>query len=297
MIESDVSPVRRTLATTGPYSFTSSMRFLEGFTPADLGDARQDELQIAFPSDDAWRCAGVRVRSASDPDAAMEIEISGDADADLVERQVARIFSLDEDSTGYSEVIGRDPVLRQLGSRLPDLRPVLFFSPYEAAAWAIIGNRIRMTQAATVKTRMANELGRDVVVAGEQVHAFPPPDVLSRLDGFRGLTPRKLTFLRALGVAAMDGHLEPQRLRTMPGPDALAELRELPGIGEFSAELILIRGVGKTDMAPARETRLADGIRRVYGLADDVPDASVAGIVDRWRPFRTWVSVLIRSSA
>jgi DNA-3-methyladenine glycosylase II len=49
----------------------------------------------------------------------------------------------------------RDPVVGEVQHRYPGLRPVGFWSPYEAAAWTIIGHRIRITQAAAIKGRHA----------------------------------------------------------------------------------------------------------------------------------------------
>ncbi|GAA1926760.1 hypothetical protein GCM10009753_70370 [Streptantibioticus ferralitis] len=57
----------------------------------------------------------------------------------------------------------------------PGLRPVCFHSPYEAAVWAVIGHRIRMTQAATIKARLAEQHGQRVQVAGRTLRAFPTP--------------------------------------------------------------------------------------------------------------------------
>ena len=53
--------------------------------------------------------------------------------------QVAAILSLDVDGRGFADVAQRDPVVGELQAQLPGLRPVLFWTPYEAAAWTIIG--------------------------------------------------------------------------------------------------------------------------------------------------------------
>jgi DNA-3-methyladenine glycosylase II len=61
-------------------------------------------------------------------------EVFGDADPEAVRDQVARILSLDVDGSGFPAVGRRDPVVGGLQARWPGLRPVGFFSPYEAAA-------------------------------------------------------------------------------------------------------------------------------------------------------------------
>jgi DNA-3-methyladenine glycosylase II len=74
--------------------------------------------------------------------------------------------------------------------------------------------------------------------------------------------------------------------------DALAHLQQLPGIGPFSAELILIRGVGHPDALPDHDTRLGQAIRAAYNTADD---ATIGVITDAWRPYRAWVALLLRA--
>ena len=83
-----------------------------------------------------------------------------------------------------------------------------FHSPYEAAAWAIIGHRVRIAQAARVKARMAEALGRQITVDSRTEHAFPGPSRLARLTSFPGLTETKVGRLRNLALAAGEGKLE-----------------------------------------------------------------------------------------
>lgn len=223
------------------------------------------------------------------------VDTYGEAAPDLVRVQVERILSLDADGRGFPGVGERDPVVGGLQERYPGLRPVLFWSPYEAAAWAIVGNRIRIAQAAKVKARMAEELGGEVEVSGVRERAFPGPSRLERLEGFRGLSGRKAEWLRALARAAKGGKLEARRLRSLPPEEALAELKELPGIGDFGAELILLRGAGVRDHLPTREPRLARAVAMAYGLERPPSVGELGEISENWRPYRTWVALLLRT--
>jgi DNA-3-methyladenine glycosylase II len=107
-----------------------------------------------------------------------------------------------------------------------------------------------------------------------------------------GLTSRKVNQLRTIAAAAQDGALSRQQLRTMTYPDGLAHLQQLPGIGPFSAELILIRGVGHPDALPDHDTRLDQAICCAYNTTDD---AAIRSITDSWRPYRAWVALLLRA--
>ena len=285
------------LPARGPFSLAASTRFLEGFAPAAFDGTAGRPLQLAFPVDGLWQTAGVRVREQADGVSAEVVSPAAPSPELLgaVRDQVARILSLDVDGTGFPAVGERDPVVGGLQRRYPGLRPVGFWSPYEAAAWAIIGARISIRQAAAIKARMAAELGQAVSFGGSTLSAFPAPHRLASLDGFPGLAGRKPEWLRSLAVAALDGRLDAARLRALPAEEALAQLKELPGVGGFSAELVLLRGAGAPDEVPRHEPRLARAVALAYHRPAPPSADELARISGSWRPYRTWTTLLLRT--
>jgi len=286
-----------TLHPGGSFSLAAASRFGRGFAPSPTaGD--DAEMRLAFPCEDAdWQTVGLRLRQRAGA-VVGEVTVAGNADGQVVEaagEQCRRILSLDIDAAGFPEVGRRDEVVRVLQERYPGLRPVLFHSPYEAAAWTIIGQRIRITQAAVIKTRISEALGERLTVGGLTMAAFPAPARLAALGGIAGLTGRKVERLRALAQAALQGELHPATLRAGSHAERLAKLALLPGIGPFSAELILVRGAGEPDLFPEHERRLQEAIRRAYALPDDTGIDDLREVADAWRPFRSWVSVLLRT--
>jgi DNA-3-methyladenine glycosylase II len=311
-----------TLVPRGPFSLATSIKFLDGFTPASYCGAADGVLELAFPVEGSWRTAGVRVRQAAGSAGAGGAGGGGGGPADgaggdagggsvtgevvspgepgpglmaEIRAQVERILSLDVDGSGFPAVGERDPVVGEVQRRYPGLRPVGFWSPYEAAAWTIIGHRIRITQAAAIKARMAERLGEPVSFGGLVVHAFPSPQRLAELDAFPGLAGRKPEWLRSLALAALDGRLDAARLRAMPHEEAMADLNRLPGIGDFSAGLILLRGAGDPDAVAHREPRLGRAVALAYGLPGQATPEQTLQISENWRPYRTWVTLLLRT--
>jgi DNA-3-methyladenine glycosylase II len=278
----------------GPFSLAASAWFLEGFTPAAHDASPPGHFHLAFPGDESGEGTGVCCTQPTGPDGPVEVEVVHGDDSEAVGRQVARILALDQDGTGFSAVFDRDPVVGHLAARYSGLRPVAFFSPYEAGAWALISARISIRQAARLKARIAEALGTRLEVHGETMYAFPSPTVLTSLESFPGLFGRKPEWLRGLARAALDGRLDAGWLRSMPEADAIAELEELPGIGPFSAGLILIRGANTADALPAAEPRLRRAVALAYGLVEEPSLEKVTEIAEGWRPYRTWVTLLLR---
>jgi len=273
-----------TLHPRGPFSLTAAAAFVENF-PGTQAERPPDALRYAWAVDGDWRTVQATVRQ---DDQAVHAELAGRPAAPLARRaarDLEQMLCLDVDGSGFTALGEHDRVVRALQQRFSGLRPVLFYTPYEAAVWTIISQRIRMTQAAAIKARLGNELGEH--------GAFPAPARLAQLSAPQpGLTSRKVNQLRTIAAAAQYGALSRQQLRTMTYPDGLAHLQQLPGIGPFSAELILIRGVGHPDAFPDHDARLDQAIRSAYNTTDD---AAIRSITDSWRPYRAWVALLLRA--
>jgi DNA-3-methyladenine glycosylase II len=154
-----------------------------------------------------------------------------------------------------------------------------------------------MTQAGTVRRRLARDLGDSVDFGDRRLSAFPRPERLIELAPAPGLTMGKLENLRSLGHAAADGALDAELLRGLSHEEALAHLQRLPGIGPFSAELIMIRGVGDPDVFPSRTPRLHRAMADFYDLGPEPRLAALEAIADGWRPYRSWVAFLLRNAS
>ncbi|HXZ99369.1 MAG TPA: DNA-3-methyladenine glycosylase 2 family protein [Candidatus Binatia bacterium] len=281
-----------TLEPDSEFSLAAAASF--GFGP-NTGRPKPDgaEMRLAFVTDDLERHAGVQLRQRDGGSISGSVDSA--ADLDVVVEQVRRILSLDQPGDQWLGVGERDLVIGRLQRELPGLRPVLFHSPYEAAAWSILSARRHRTQAAALRTRISATLGRSFRLDGEDVHAFPTPAQLLGASSIPGVDPARLERLDGVARAALEGRLDARTLREMPPEAALGELQRLPGVGPTYATLILLRSTGAADAMTYAEPRLGSYVAHLYSLGH--PEASreeLAQISEGWRPFRTWAAVLIR---
>jgi DNA-3-methyladenine glycosylase II len=273
--------MRRYTTTTevyGAWSLATSRQFWEGFAPNALsGQEPTGQLSAVFRVDADWSRAQVRVSQHEDT---ARIALSGDGDLDAAARQVCRFLSLDVDARGWPDVARRDRVIADAQQQLPGLRPCGFYSPYEAAAWSVLSQRIRITQAAKLRADLVDRHGDD--------GAFPAPHRLRNLD--LDLPGRKTEYLHAVVEAALDGRLDADRLHAVDPEQAIATVQDIKGIGPFAAELVVLRGANAPDVLPHHERRLDAEITERYG-----PDRSLDQIATAWRPYRTWATVHLRA--
>lgn len=251
-------------------------------------------MRLAFCLDGYRRQVGVEVRQ--DP-AGVHCVVHGDGDLDAIAAQVARALSLDHDGRGFAAVGARDAVVGRLQRLAPGLRPPLFYSPYEAAAWAVLSARRPATQMAQVRQALSEAHGARLELAGQSLAAFPTPERLLTVGEFPGLSTEKIKRLHGVARAALAGSLDADRLKAAGPEEALAAVRQLTGIGPFYGELIVVRGTGFADVLPRHEPKALELIRQLYGLESTPTVAQVDALAEPWRPFRTWATVLIRAAA
>ena len=157
----------------GPFSWSAALDVLGNFAPTSHHpQGSPSTVSLAFPLDGRFAPIAVDLRFE---EGALRGEVAGTTDSEAAARQVARIFSLDHDGSVYPAVGERDPAVGRLMEALPGLRPVCFTSPYEAAAWGVISQRISMRQAAVIKDRLIAEHGQPIEVGGKTVCCFPEP--------------------------------------------------------------------------------------------------------------------------
>ena len=230
-----------------------------------------------FCAEGDWRRAEAEVTQSGDT---ARVVLAGDGDLDAAAGQVCRFLALDVDGRGWPLVGRRDPVIAGAQARLPGLRPCGFHSPYEAAAWSVLAQRLRIVQAARLRAELIARHGED--------GAFPPPRTLARLD--LDLPGRKSEYLRAVAEAALDGLLDGAALRAIDPGQAVQRVQQVKGLGPFAAELVVVRGANAPDAVPRHERRLDAEIAERYG-----PGRTLTEVSEAWRPYRTWAAVHLRS--
>ncbi len=257
-----------------------------------ISDSEEEySIVIAFPVQGWQESAAVVV--SQDREGKLYVEAFGAIKSfkQAIE-QALKTLSLDVDDEGWEEVGENDQIIYGLQEKYNYLRPVLFHSPYEAAAGFVIGQRISVKQRQAIQKKMADQLGEKINVKGQTFSAFPSPQALLDIHEFPSLNPIKLQRLHGIANAALDGKLDREYLLKMPHDRALNELQKLDGIGPFYASGILYRGAGVADdITDDSLTKYA--IQQAYNLPKEPTQSEVMKIAENWRPYRMWCEVLI----
>jgi AraC family transcriptional regulator of adaptative response / DNA-3-methyladenine glycosylase II len=194
----------------------------------------------------------------------LQLCVSSTRDVRQVVERVRRVFDLGADPLAIGERLGRDRVLGPLLRARPGLRVPGAWEPFEMAVRAILGQQVSVAAARTFATRLVERCGR-----------FPTPEWLADADlSMVGLVGTRQESLRALARAACDGRL------SFDSDQLSAQLRELPGIGPWTAGYIAMR-TGDPDGWPCGDLGLKRALRAQR--IDDLAEA--------WRPFRAYAAM------
>ena len=203
--------------------------------------------------------------------------------------RVTRLFDLDADAAAIAAHLARDPRLaRALAGR--HVRVPGAFEPFEAGVRALLGQQVSVAAARTLAGRLVRACGPPLAAPdGALTHAFPAPDAVAAAALERlGVTRARAAALRAFARAVADGTLD---LAACAGlDDAVAALRALPGIGEWTAQYIAMRAFGEPDALPAGDL----GVRKALARGGRLPsERDVRARAERWRPWRAYAVIAL----
>src|SRR5450755_4816942 len=287
-----------TISPRGPFSLAEAASFGFGQREAqDAGAGQAPLMRLAFCVDGYAAHAGVELSQDAAGDVHGTAYLPPGTDPAAVRAQVARVLSLDYDASEFVRVGERDPVIGRLQAAAPGLRPPLFYSPYEAAAWSVLSARRPVRQMMQVRALLSEAHGRVFDLAGQRLAAFPTPGQLLRVGSFPGLGADKMERLHGVARAALEGRLDVGALKAMGPGAAMTELQSIKGIGPFYSALIVIRGTGFADVLPVNEPRALALAAQLYGRDELLSEAQFRELAQSWRPFRTWAVVLIRAAS
>jgi DNA-3-methyladenine glycosylase II len=287
------------LGAASPFELSAGLRALAGFSPcAGEQVIAGDTASKAFALPGADRAVVAEVGPRPDGRAGVALAVWSDrpvarAAATAVKRAVSDWLSLPDDLTGFLEIARDDPAMAPVLADTAGLHQVRFASLAEGACYFVLTQRTSQRVAGIRKRRLAAEHGPRLTVGGTDHVAFPTldrlaelgPDELARFAG----NPQQTEYLHAVihGLAALDE----EWLRTAPYDEAYAALRQLHGVGEYTASAILFRALGRPDRVTFVMPQFSEIVERVYG-----PGTRPADVAARYGRYQGWWSYYCRTA-
>lgn len=214
---------------------------------------------------------------------------------DLVTDRISFFLSLSDDLDQFYRIAINDSSFAPLLQKLYGLHQVKFLTPFECACWAVLSQRNQLSAARKTKEALLERFGTSLGVKGDVYRAFPEPGQLadaSRTELKFLIKPeRREEFLGNVIKAFND--VDERFLRTA-GYDKVEEwLKNIKGIGEWSARLILLRGLGRMEKLSV-EKRLIFAAARAYGKP--MTEQRLQVIAEKYGKWKGYWAYYLRSS-
>lgn len=191
-----------------------------------------------------------------------------------------------------------EPLARKLLDTFARAPIVQAGSPFEALVWAILGQQINVQFAYRLKRAMIEQFGERINFANQTYYTFPSAERLAALNHERDLRPlqfsrQKSRYIIELSRALVNGDLDFEYIATLNDADASAALQEHLGVGRWTAEYVLLRGLGRLDALPAGDAGLKAAVGVHLELGRNATEDEVREIAERWAPYRGAIGFLI----
>jgi DNA-3-methyladenine glycosylase II len=258
---------------TSPFDFSKSMNFMNMFTPAN-GEQTINEQSFTKAVYIKDQTLGFKLTNHGTVEKPVLLytffsdkTIEDDIKSELLDR-IKFYLSLDDDLKPFYSHGLKDKAFKSVINKLYGLHQVKFLTPFEGAGWAVLSQRISMKAAHTIKERLTRCVGDKITIDGIDYWTFPSPNQILDL-GLEKLTSilknsRKSEYL--FNVSESFAKVDEDFLRNSSIEEVKNWLLNIKGIGEWSAHLELIRGLGRMEELSKSDRMLLKCVEKVYGL-------------------------------
>jgi DNA-3-methyladenine glycosylase II len=202
---------------------------------------------------------------------------------------LVRMLGLRTDLSRFYEFAKGSRQLYELSRRFVGLKPPRFINLFEALVNAFACQQLTLTVGILLLNRLAMKCGLPFKKGDSTVYSFPRPERMARLhpETFRnlGFSGQKGRALFELAQRVTRKTLDLENIEALDDEAALEQLYQLRGVGRWSAEYVLLRGMGRTTLFPGDDVGAQNKLRHLLRLRKPLDYEGVRRLLDRWQPF------------
>jgi len=207
-------------------------------------------------------------------------------DEAVIRQYVSHWLHLQTDLGDFYRFAANDPMLGPLTKQYHGLRLIGIPELFEALTWSIIGQQINLSFAYTLRQRFVHAFGYHTVIGGQDYYLYPHPAVVAALSPEQ-LIPMQFSRSKAVYIIetarqmAM-GNLQEAVLQQMDYETAREKLVSLKGIGNWSANYVLMKFSRFPQALPLEDAGLHNAIKKQLQLESKPGLTEVKGYTAHW---------------
>ena len=207
----------------------------------------------------------------------------------LARSALDRLFGLTVDLSEFAAMAAPDPLLGPLAERMRGLKPPRFPTVFEALVNGVACQQLSLAVGIHLLNRLVADRGRPVAEDSGGPRAFPTPEGLAtaqpdelKLHGFSFSKARTIVETARAIVA---GDLDLESLEHLDDGAAIERLTSLRGVGRWTAEYVMLRGLGRLHIFPGDDVGAHNKLRRFFEIDTELDYDGVKRLVAPWHPY------------
>jgi DNA-3-methyladenine glycosylase II len=177
--------------------------------------------------------------------------------------------------------------MHQITQKLYGLKNPTTPTVFESLINSIVEQQISIKVAITIEHRLSKKFGDHINIDDQTYFAYPTPQNINATTITEiqqvGLSLRKAEYIQNAAKLIAEGKLNLEELKSNPNPEQIiAKLDEVRGIGIWTAELAMLRGMQKLDTFPADDFGIRRVISTYYRRGKSIKTADAREISKGW---------------
>jgi DNA-3-methyladenine glycosylase II len=155
---------------------------------------------------------------------------------------------------------------------------------FHTLVWAIINQQLSVKAARSIERRLLARLRTEIIEPRHfaRIHDRSLRDC--------GLSAAKVRYIREASRKIRAGELDLDALETSDDQTAAEQLMQLPGVGRWTADMLLMFSLGHLDILPLGDLALRKSMRLLHDLAETAAVEDYLQLAECWRPYRSVAS-------
>jgi DNA-3-methyladenine glycosylase II len=283
-----------TITPAPPYSFPLTANRFARFSDEIVDRVTDNRYQRLLGADKQLALATV-IDAGTVAKPLLQVELQGPPKTDLdrpeFAAQLRHILCTDLDLKPFYRLARKDELLAPVIKHFRGLKVASGPTVFESLVMGVLSQQVNLTFAYSIKRELVETFGRKWKVNSETHYTFPEPKRFAAesedsMRRFR-LSGAKAGALVRLGQAFASGDLSQDEIAALPDEEVIERLTALKGIGRWTAEIALMRGLARPDAWPGGDLGVVKYVAQgLLGKAEKATEADMRAFAERWKPYR-----------
>ena len=215
------------------------------------------------------------------------------SDADITQR-LEYVFGTKQPIAKAKKALLQDTAIAKVIKTLPVHTIVQGDTLFETLFIAILGQQISVAAARSQRLKVISNLGKKIKHKTETIYALPTTKKIINCDDetFRrmGVSRQKARYLREAATWFQDGRLDIAALNQLDDEQVHKVIRQIPGVGRWTAEIVLMRSLGRPDVFPAADIGLQNMAKEIFAMEVRPTEKELLKLSELWKGWRSYAA-------